>query len=258
MWISYAQNFEDVMLERAFAGLPEGFYVDVGAWDPDLESVTRHFYERGWRGVNIEPNPYYFKRLQERRPLDVNLAVAVGAAPGQTTMNVIHGTGMSSLHAEVAAAHAPLGFKQEEMQVEIRTLNSIFEQYAPSTVHFLKIDCEGSERDVIVEFDLGRFRPRIILVESVTPGSNKESYGPWEPHLLQSGYLFAYFDGLNRYYVAREHDYLQQHFAVPPNVFDDFYVDRMMQMGVALEAKRKQAEEENKPAWWRTLLPARR
>jgi hypothetical protein len=48
MWISYAQNFEDVMLERAFADLAEGFYVDVGAWDPDLESVTRHFYERGW------------------------------------------------------------------------------------------------------------------------------------------------------------------------------------------------------------------
>ena len=158
------------MLERAFGGLAEGFYVDVGAWDPDLESVTRHFYERGWRGVNVEPNPHYFRRLQERRPRDVNLSVAVGARASGATMTLVHDTGMSSLDANVAASHAPLGFEQEQMQVEVRTLNSIFEEQAPSTVHFLKIDCEGSERDVIVEFDLGRFRPWIILVESVAPG----------------------------------------------------------------------------------------
>lgn len=258
MWISYAQNFEDVMLERAFAGLAEGFYVDVGAWDPDLESVTRHFYERGWRGVNVEPNPYYFKRLKERRPRDVNLPVAVGARADQTTMTLIHDTGMSSLDPDVAATHVPLGFQQEEMQVEVRTLNSIFEAHAPATVHFLKIDCEGSERDVIVAFDLARFRPWIILVESVAPGSQTESHGAWEPHILQSGYAFAYFDGLNRFYVAREHAHLQRHFAVPPNVFDDFYVDRMMQMGVALETQRRKAEEETKAAWWRTLFAARR
>jgi hypothetical protein len=54
MMISYAQNFEDVMLERALAEIENGFYVDVGAWHPDLDSVTRHFFGRGWRGVNIE------------------------------------------------------------------------------------------------------------------------------------------------------------------------------------------------------------
>ncbi|MDP3552790.1 FkbM family methyltransferase [Methylocystis sp.] len=259
MWISYAQNFEDVMLERAFGGLAEGFYVDVGAWDPDLESVTRHFYERGWRGVNVEPNPYYFRRLQERRPRDVNLSVAVGARASQATMTLVHDTGMSSLDANVAASHAPLGFEQEEMQVEVRTLNSIFEEQAPSTVHFLKIDCEGSERDVIVEFDLGRFRPWIILVESVAPGAARtESHSSWEPHILRSDYVFAYFDGLNRFYVAREHADLQKHFAVPPNVFDDFYVDRMMQMGLALEAKRKKAAKKDRAAWWRTPFVARR
>lgn len=259
MWISYAQNFEDVMLERAFANLAEGFYVDVGAWDPDLESVTRHFYERGWRGVNIEPNPYYFRRLQARRPRDVNLSVAVGARGGQATMTLVHDTGMSSLDVNVAALHAPLGFEQEEMQVEVRTLNSVFEEQAPSTVHFLKIDCEGSERDVIVAFDLGRFRPWIILVESVAPGAARtESHSSWEPHVLRSGYVFAYFDGLNRFYIAREHADLQQHFAVPPNVFDDFYVDRMMQMGLALETKRKKAAERERAAWWRPPFAARR
>lgn len=87
--ISYAQNFEDVMLERAFAEIENGFYVDVGAWDPDLDSVTRYFYERGWRGVNIEPNPKYLALLKEKRARDVNLGLAVGAHNGRAVITLI-------------------------------------------------------------------------------------------------------------------------------------------------------------------------
>ena len=54
-FISYAQNFEDVILWRAFKNLQNGFYVDVGANDPINDSVTQAFYEKGWRGINIEP-----------------------------------------------------------------------------------------------------------------------------------------------------------------------------------------------------------
>lgn len=57
--ISYAQNFEDVMLMRALASIEKGFYIDVGAAWPDQDSVTKAFYEKGWLGVNIEPNPVF-------------------------------------------------------------------------------------------------------------------------------------------------------------------------------------------------------
>src|SRR5438876_9312099 len=61
--ISYAQNFEDVMLGRVFAGRKTGFYVDVGAADPVNLSVTKWFYDLGWSGLNIEPNRPLFERL---------------------------------------------------------------------------------------------------------------------------------------------------------------------------------------------------
>src|SRR3954447_19461381 len=48
---SYAQNAEDVVLRRTFSGVEDGFYVDVGASSPVEDSVTLHFYERGWNGV---------------------------------------------------------------------------------------------------------------------------------------------------------------------------------------------------------------
>lgn len=228
MMISHAQNFEDVMLERAFAQIGSGFWVDVGAWDPDIDSVTRHFYERGWRGVNIEPNPKYLALLQQRRPRDTNLGVAVGSAPGRAQITLIHGTGMSTLRPDIAAGHAALNYAQEQIEVQLQTLNSIFEQHAPADVHFLKVDCEGFEADVINAFDLKKHRPWIILVEATKPLSREETHDAWEPHILASGYDFVYFDGVNRFYLAAEHRELKRHFAIPPNFFDDFFVARMM------------------------------
>ena len=77
-FVSYAQNLEDVMLWRALRSIDAGFYIDVGASSPNMDSVTRAFSERGWRGINVEPSPHYFSQLVERRPADINLNVAVG------------------------------------------------------------------------------------------------------------------------------------------------------------------------------------
>ena len=76
--ISYAQNYEDVILNRAFGGKPRGFYIDVGAWDPTVDSVTKHFYDLGWSGINVEPAAEPFRALQTERPRDLNLQVALG------------------------------------------------------------------------------------------------------------------------------------------------------------------------------------
>ena len=48
MMISYAQNFEDVILQRVFHACDQGRYVDIGGYDPTIDSVTKHFYDRGW------------------------------------------------------------------------------------------------------------------------------------------------------------------------------------------------------------------
>ena len=61
-FISYAQNFEDVILRRALKDIEKGFYVDVGAHDPVIDSVTKAFYDLGWRGINIEPVKEWFEK----------------------------------------------------------------------------------------------------------------------------------------------------------------------------------------------------
>src|SRR5712691_2495573 len=94
--VSYAQNFEDVMLRRALQDIESGFYVDIGAADPDVDSVTRWFYCNGWRGINVEPDPRYFARLEELRSEDVNLQCAVGGASGNIIFNVTPAGGLST------------------------------------------------------------------------------------------------------------------------------------------------------------------
>ena len=72
-FVSYAPNLEDVLLWRALARQvgADGFYVDVGAPEPDEPSVTRAFYQRGWRGLDVASAPETVARLHEARPRDI-------------------------------------------------------------------------------------------------------------------------------------------------------------------------------------------
>jgi FkbM family methyltransferase len=227
-FISYAQNFEDVILWRALKEIENGFYVDVGAQDPDVESVTRAFYERGWRGINLEPVDEYYNKLTQVRSRDVNLKVAAGQELGLRTLYTFAGSGLSTLDSEISARHQAAGLTPKEIVVPVFTLNKVFEDNqlladskAP-TIHFLKIDVEGAEGEVLEGLDLKRIRPWIIVVEANEPNFAQGAHNQWESTITNCGYSFAYFDGLNRFYVADEVSELKKRLAVPPNFFDDF------------------------------------
>jgi len=221
-FLSYAQNFEDVMLWRALKHIPAGFYIDVGAMDPEEDSVTRAFYERGWHGINIEPSPEHFARFSARQR-DVNLQVALGDAASRRTLFVIPGTGLSTLNDKVANAHNIRGYAGRETLVEVTTLAGVCQQYAQGDIHFLKIDVEGAEQEVLAGADFSAYRPWIVVVEATRPMSQEQEYAGWEPMLLDAGYKFVWFDGLNRFYLAAErYEELKRHFQVPPNIFDGF------------------------------------
>ena len=225
-FVSYAQNFEDVMLWRALSGIERGFYIDVGTADPDTDTVTRAFYDRGWSGINIEPVAVSMRRIAATRLRDINLQVAVGRTPGSATFYVVEGTGLSTLVEEGLSRLDRAGYAAEQTTVEVTTLADICAEHVPEAVgaiHFLKIDVEGAEADVLAGADFKRFRPWIVLIEATAPMSSEQTHAAWEPGLLAAGYRFVYFDGLNRFYVALEHlDALEPCFAAPPNVFDDF------------------------------------
>ena len=222
-FISYAQNFEDVLLWRALQHIEKGFYIDVGASHPDTDSVTRALYDREWSGINIEPVPAEFRRLEGARVRDLNLNVALGAAEGNATLFVVPGTGLSTLETDPLSAIDRVGFEHHEAQVQIRTLAKICQEHVTGEIHFLKIDVEGGERGVLEGADFSRYRPWIVVIEATAPMSTVLTHMEWEHILVAAAYRFTWYDGLNRFYVAEErwHE-LAAHFLTPVNVFDDF------------------------------------
>jgi FkbM family methyltransferase len=221
-FISYAQNFEDVMLWRVLKDVRNGFYIDVGAQDPDVASVTRAFYERGWSGINIEPVPKYHEMLCRARPRDTNLMLAAGAEDAERDFFEIANTGLSTLDPELAGRHRSAGWPSTLQRVRQRPLADVWAEHVKTPVHFLKVDAEGSKDAVLAGADLKRNRPWIILVESVAPMTQIPEHDKWERAITDADYDFVYFDGLNRFYVAREHSRIAPCFSVPPNFFDDF------------------------------------
>ena len=104
--LSYAQRFEDVRLWRALKDVDDGFYVDVGAAWPKHEFVTQLFYERGWRGINVEPTKSRFSALARERPRDINLQLIVGCQGEKSTFfSVEGGNGLSTTVADLAAKY---------------------------------------------------------------------------------------------------------------------------------------------------------
>jgi FkbM family methyltransferase len=228
-FVSHAQNFEDVMLWRALQHVGAGFYIDVGAAWPDEDSVTKAFYDRGWRGINVEPNPKLHKVLEQQRPRDQNLAVAVSDHEGTARFHSMSGAGLSTLDSTIAQGHQEAGWTvADEFQVQLTTLAKLVAQHVPAgqDIHFLKVDVEGFEEAALRGNDWTAVRPWIVLVEATLPLTRTESHAGWEPLLLGADYSFVYADGLNRFYVAKEHAELIPAFQFPPNMFDNFVMRR--------------------------------
>ncbi|MGH1573407.1 FkbM family methyltransferase [Methylobacterium sp. P31] len=222
-FVSFAQNFEDVMLWRVFQNAGTGFYIDIGAHDPTIDSVTRAFYERGWSGINVEPVENEFNLLSKERSRDINLNVAVGRSSGAMPFYIFPGTGLSTFSRDNALMHMSHGHAVTEREVAVMTLAEIFEKHVTKDVDFLKIDVEGGEHEVLLGADFRFFRPKIILIESTLPGSQQSNHKLWESILTEADYRFVWFDGLNRFYVSAEQfDSLNGFFDRPPNIFDGF------------------------------------
>jgi FkbM family methyltransferase len=242
--VSYAQNREDVLLARVFRDVVAGFYVDVGANDPEHCSVTKHFYDRGWRGINVEPGRV-FDRLAAARPRDVNLNVAASDRPGSLTLyEYLDGvfSGLSSLHPDLPGDEPELARRQER-QVAVRTLRDIFEEHAPPHIDFLSVDVELHERQVLLGNDWEAFRPRVVLVEATEPRTDVPMYESWEGILLDARYDFVFFDGLNRYYLRREDQALKGRFAAPPNVFDNYILAETVHLHERIEGLLRRIDE---------------
>ena len=213
MELSYSQNLEDYHLSLAFSGQATGTYVDIGAGHPIADNVSFWFYERGWQGIVVEPQPELAALYERLRPRDVAVRGLVGSAAGEVDFHVIDRLhGLSTTREDVAQNARAFGVSYQTRRMPVMTLAQLCENHNLGSIDFLKIDVEGAERDVFLGGDWQRFRPKVIVAEAVRPMTSEPSWDEWEPFLLDHGYCFVLFDTLNRFYVGQEHPEIMARF----------------------------------------------
>lgn len=221
MQLSYAQNLEDYTLDLVFADVAAGTYVDVGGGHPVADNVSMYFYLKGWRGLVVEPQERLARAYAGVRPRDVVVSSLAGREAGTIDFHVVEGMhGLSSAVAANAESARTYGAKTITIKKEVERLSALIDRAGLNEIDFLKIDVEGAEPDVLAGLDLKRHRPRVILVEAVNPNNPDADVAAWEPGLLAANYQFAFFDNLNRYYVAAECADLKSRFPAAPAPWD--------------------------------------
>lgn len=168
--LAYSQDGEDMILRRLFERQRSGFYVDVGAHHPYRFSNTCYFYRRGWRGINIDPNPDAIKAFHRDRPSDINVCVGVSDTAGALSFHLFNEPALNTFDAELAIERdrLPDYWLLETRSVPVRRLDDLLTEYLPrdQKIDFLSIDVEGLDLSVLRSSDWKRFRPSVLLVEA--------------------------------------------------------------------------------------------
>lgn len=166
---SYSQEGEDRILWRLFESTERGYYVDVGAHHPFRFSNTYLFYRRGWSGINLEPLPGSKRMFDLWRPRDTNLEIAVADIRGSRTYYQFDDPALNGFSLPLTQKRmAEQSYRLVgTTQVEVMPLRDVLARHVSDsrTIHFMSIDVEGMDDEVIASSDWQRYRPKVVLVE---------------------------------------------------------------------------------------------
>lgn len=169
--ISYSQCGEDLIIDFILKdkGIDLPTYIDIGASHPYFLNNTAIFYERGSRGINIEPDPELFKAFVKYRKRDINLNIGVGEKQEERDFYIMSSRGLNTFSKEIAEKYEKeQNYKIIEVKrIKVDTLNNIIKKYFNNNFpDFLSIDCEGLEFEILKSYDFTFNFPKVICVET--------------------------------------------------------------------------------------------
>ena len=190
---SFSQFAEDIFASKLMNFGENGFYVDVGAAYPILNSNTYRFYLKGWRGLTIEPNPDLVFQQRRVRPGDVCVPVGIAASEGTLTYYRFTPADYNTFDPELAEQLVARGIRsQSPLVIPTRTLSSILDEYVRDrAIDIMSIDCEGLDLEVVQSSDWKRFRPRLLMVEDHQPSLSAAINSRLTKFLAAADYVFV-------------------------------------------------------------------
>jgi FkbM family methyltransferase len=188
---TFSQRAEDLVIDRLLGSPATGFYVDIGANHPTRLSNTRRFYDRGWNGCNVEPDPRLHRAFELSRPRDTNLCIGLAQARGRMDFFRFDPDVYSTFSRERAEQLRQSGARQlETLVVEVETLAAILRQHSRGrAIDFLSVDTEGLDLSILRGNDWQMFRPKVVCVEAPGPDEDRSQVDATSTFLASLGYI---------------------------------------------------------------------
>lgn len=210
--MTFSQFGEDAILRQYFDGQSVGLFVDVGAYQPVSLSNTYYFYLKGWRGINIEPNPKATAAFRELRPLDNNLQMGISNEPAELDYVMMDDKPYeNSFSTEQISARGSKADVSNVVKVKVDTLANVLEKHVGTKqIDFISIDVEGLNLEVVQSNNWRKYRPTVALIEKHHP--HEEDKNKAIVKIMEdAGYLMEYDIVGSYFFVLPEHS-LQQKF----------------------------------------------
>jgi FkbM family methyltransferase len=213
--LSYAQQGEDIALWqilRGALGIERPTYLDIGAHHPVLNNNTFYFYERGARGVLVEPNPALHDVLAQIRPGDALVRAGIGVtAQTEAEFFVIGGSEDGQLNT-FSRAQAETLVKRSNgrysiaqvLKVPLLNINDLMRKHWNGPPNLLSIDTEGFDLPILRSLDFKRMRPDVICAETLEIGGRRVLTEILQL-LTQHGYEVRGGSFVNTIFIDRRH-----------------------------------------------------
>ncbi len=195
---SYAQEGEDLIIDKLLKYKKSGFYIDIGAHHPLKYSNTFIFYKRGWNGINVDAMPDCMKEFEKLRPRDKNLQAAISNNNSEETFYIFNEPALNTLNAEEAKSRDKKNVCKIVKEIKLKTikLSEILDTQLSENqeIDFLSIDTEGNDLNVLKSNNWEKYKPKLVLVEDLK-FKNIEDY-----HLSE---MYIFMKNLNYSIVAK-------------------------------------------------------
>ena len=201
--ISNSAYGEEILVNRILKSYKKGFFVDVGAHNPVIGSLTKRLYDKGWSGLNLDFSEPNIKLLKLFRRRDISIQTGVSDKNGmKESFSFDPSSGTNTLNKEYAKGWSKNFYKKFEVKkIKCQTLTKILDHHSVrSDFEYLNIDVEGHDLNVLKGFDLNFYKPKLITCE-IIPEQKKL----WDNKELM------YFSTLDQVLNSKICKYLQKH-----------------------------------------------
>lgn len=200
---SKSQLRQDLFVLSQLRFKENGFFVEFGATN-GIDLSNSHLMEKefGWTGILAEPAKCWHNDLKKNRNCNIETNCVWKDSASTLTFNEVDIAELSTINSySDTDGHRDIRKKGKTYDVKTISLNNLLEKYgAPKEIDYLSIDTEGSEFEILSNFDFSKHSFKVITCE--------HNYTPMRDDL---------FNLLSKNGYVRVHQDL--------SMFDDWYIN---------------------------------